>query len=162
MKIFFIFLAILLFVIYILSTKEDKKTRAKYEPRGKVEEYWSGKERRRVERFEAMLDIRYRLLKPTKLKLATRSKDISEDGICILAHEILPKDSTVELEVLIPNSKEPLRAKGEVAWCEKSEQIDETGKRAFLTGIRFLEIENKDKANLVDYINAHLAPKGNT
>lgn len=160
MKIFFIFLAILLFVIYILSTKEEKKARSKYAPKGKVEEYWSAKERRRVERYDMMLDVNYKLLKSPKLKLTTSSKNISEDGICILAHEILPKDSTMELEIVLPNSKETIRAKGAVAWCEDAGQIGADEKRTFLTGIRFIDIVNEDKAKLVNYINTHLAAKG--
>lgn len=160
MKIYFIFIAIVLFVIYILSTKEEKRTKDKYAPKGKVEEYWSGKERRKVERLEAMLDVRYKLLKSTKLKLATRSKNISEDGICILASEILSKDSVIELEVFIPSTKEPIRAKGQVAWQEDKSQINEIGKRTFVTGVKFLEIEDMDKYKLVDYINNHLTKKG--
>lgn len=159
MKIFFIFIAVILFVIYILSSKEERKIKGKYAPKGKLEEYWSGKERRRVERFEAMLDVKYKFLKSPKSKLTTSSKDISEDGICILAYEILPKDSTVELEIAIPSVKEPVHAQGKVAWCEDAGQADVTGKRSFLTGIRFVAIDNKDKTNLVNYITSHLASK---
>lgn len=159
MKIFFIFIAVLLFVIYILSSKEERKIKGKREPKGKLEEYWSGKERRRVERLEAMLDVEYKFLKSPKLKLTTSSRDISEDGICILAYEILPRDSMVELEIAIPSVKEPVHAQGKVVWCEDTGQLDANGKRSFLTGIRFVEIDGKDKTNLVNYITSHLAPK---
>lgn len=160
MKIFFIFLSIVLFIIYILSTKEEKKAKLRYAPKGKVEEYWSAKERRRVERYEMMLDVKYKLLKSPKLKLTTSSKNISEDGICILAHEILPKDSITELEIILPNAKEPIHAKGVVAWCEDIGQVGTDGKRAFLTGISFINIVNEDKARLINYISTHLAAKG--
>ena len=39
--------AIALFVIYILSSKEDKKMNEKLVPRGKVEEYCVGEKNRR-------------------------------------------------------------------------------------------------------------------
>lgn len=159
MKIFFIFFAILLFVIYILSTKEEEKAKEKYKPKGKLEEYWSGKEKRRVERFEAMLDVKYKLLKSFKSKLAANSKNISEDGICILAYEILPKNSTIDLEIVTPSEKEPIQARGNVAWCEDTGQVGPEEKRTFLMGIKFIEIDNRDKANLVNYINTHLASK---
>ncbi|KPK42468.1 MAG: hypothetical protein AMJ78_02325 [Omnitrophica WOR_2 bacterium SM23_29] len=154
MKIFFIFSTIVLFVIYILSTKEEKKIRKKYELKGKVEEYWSGKNRRKVERIEKMLDVKYKLLKSPKVKSDTRSKNISEEGICILAYEILPKDSTLELEIAIPTQKEPIHTKGSVAWSEEAGQVDAAKRRSFLTGIKFIEIDNKDKINLVNFINA--------
>lgn len=159
MKIFFIFFVILLFVIYILSTREEGKAKEKYRPKGKIEEYWSGKNRRRVERFEAMLDVRYKLLKSTNLKSAITSKNISEDGICILAYEILPKDSTIDLVIAIPDKKESIQARGSVAWREDAGQVGTDGKRTFLTGIKFIKIDNKDKANLVNYINTHLTSK---
>ena len=159
MKILFIFIAILLFVIYILSSREEKRMKKKYEPKGKLEEYWSGKERRRVERFEAMLDVEYRYLKSPKLKTSTRSKDISEDGICILAYEILPKDSTIELEIAIPNIREAIYTQGKVVWCEDIGKADQAGRRSFLTGIRFVKIDDNDKTNLVNYITSHLTSK---
>lgn len=160
MKIFFIFLAILLFVVYILATREERKARAKYEPKGKVDEYWSGKERRRVERIEARLDVKYRLIISPKMKITASSKNLSKDGICILAQEILPKDSMIAIEIFIPNIRESIHAKGAVSWSKDMGQLDADGKRTFSTGIKFVEINDKEKMSLINYINTLSLKRG--
>ena len=42
-----VFIAIVLFLIYILSLKEERKISEKFAPRGKVEEYCAGEKDRR-------------------------------------------------------------------------------------------------------------------
>ncbi len=155
---FFIFIAILLFVIYILASKEERKIRSKYEPRGKLEEYCaSGHDRRQCRRFDTELDIKYRLLKSAASHSATSSKNISKLGVSILVYEILPKGSPVEIEMAVPNSKEPISIKGKIAWCEEAERLNKDGKRAFLAGVEFLDTKDDNQAKLFDYINTHLS-----
>ncbi len=162
--IFFICIAILLFIIYILSSKENRKTQSKYEPRGKLEEYCANeKNRRRCQRFDTSLDVKYKLLKSSKSNSASSSKNISEVGIGILTYELIPKDSLMEIEIAIPTQKEPLRIKGKVAWCEgceKGARFDKEGRRVFLVGIEFLETDRSQNAKLVEYITTHLAENG--
>lgn len=151
---FFILIAIVLFVIYILSSKEEQKAASKYARKGKLKECWAvGKEQRKFQRFDTALDVSYKLLKPPQPNAPTKSKDISEGGICIQSYEILSKDSPLEIVMAIPKSKEPTTFKGKVAWREETAQLDKDGKRMFLTGIEFLEMDKKQKERLLDYIN---------
>lgn len=158
---FFILVAVLLFIIYIISWREEKKTKAKYEPRGKMEEYCANeKNRRRCQRFETTLDVKYKLLKSSKSNLTLSSKNISEFGIGILTYEIIPKDTLLEMDIVIPTQKEPLRINGEVAWCEGCEgakRFDKEGKRVFMIGVEFFETDKDQRSKLIDYINTHLA-----
>ncbi|MDP3786958.1 MAG: PilZ domain-containing protein [Candidatus Omnitrophota bacterium] len=160
---FFIFLAVLLFIIYIISSREEKKAKSKYEPRGKLEEYCANeKNRRRCQRFETTLDVKYKLLKSSKSNPAFSSKDISEVGIGILTYEIIPKDALLEMDIAIPTQKEPLRIKGKVAWCEGCEgakRLDKEGKRVFMIGVEFFETDKDQRAKLIEYINTHLVSK---
>ncbi len=152
---FFVFIAILLFVIYILSSKEEEKVKSKYEHRGKLKEYWTvGKEQRRTQRFNITLDVSYKLLRSSQPNASTSSKDISEGGICIQSYEILPKGTPLETTINVPKSKEPVSIKGRVAWCEEVGQLDKDGKRTFSTGIEFLEMDKKQRERLLDYINS--------
>lgn len=159
----FIFIAVLLLIIYNLSSKEERKARSKYEPRGKLEEYCADeKDRRRCQRFDTTLDVKYKLLKSSKANPASGSKDISEAGIGILTYEIIPKDSLIEIEIAIPIQRESLRMKGKVAWCEGGEgagRFDKEGKRVFLIGVEFFETDKDQKAKLIEYINTHLVSK---
>lgn len=159
----FVFIAVLLLIIYNLSSKEERKTRSKYESKGKIEEYCADeKDRRRCQRFETTLDVKYKLLKSSRSNPTTSSKNISESGIGILTYEIIPKDSLVEIEIAVPTQKEPLRIKGKVAWCEGCEgagRFDKEGKRVFLIGVEFFETDKDQRSELVNYINAHLVSK---
>ena len=160
---FFIFLAVLLFIIYIVSSREEKNAKSKYEPRGKLEEYCANENnRRRCRRFETTLDVKYKFLKSSNSNPALSSKNISEFGIGILTYEIIPKDTLLEMDIAVPTQKEPLRVKGKVAWCEGCEggaRFDEEGKRVFLIGIEFFEADKDQKVKLIEYINTHLAGK---
>lgn len=159
----FIFIAVLLFIVYIISLREEKKAKSKYEPRGKLEEYCANeKDRRRCRRFETMLDVKYKLLKSSKSNSAFSSKNISEVGIGILTYEIIPKNALLEMDIAVPTQKEPLIIKGKVAWCEGCEGIrrfDKEGKRVFLIGVEFFETDKNQRAKLIEYISTHLASK---
>ena len=151
---------IVFFVIYILSSKEERKINERFTPRGKVEEYCAGeKDRRRCERFDTKLDLKYNLIPFTKSDFSTSTKNISKSGISILVYEILPKDALIDMEISVPNSKDTLKLRGRVAWCEGRngiERLDKDGKRTFLIGIEFLESEKKHQAALMEYIDKHL------
>lgn len=155
---FFTFIAILLFAIYILTAREEKKFKSKYEPKGKLEEYSSdGRERRRYKRFDTELDVKYRLLKSLNSHSSTNGKNISKGGIAILTYEIFPKETILEIEISMPDSNSPINIKGKVAWCEEKGQLDSDGKRSFLAGIEFIDIKDEQQAKLSDYINTHLS-----
>lgn len=160
---FFIAIAVLLFIIYILSSREEKRLKDRYEPRGRVDEYcfFNGSERRRYQRVETTIDVKYRLLKSSGLNLAHSSKNISEVGIGILIYEILPVDTLMELEITVPNNKNPLIIKGRVAWCKTTEEMDKEGRRVFLTGIEFVNANKKQKDMLTECINGHLLYRKN-
>lgn len=155
---FFMLIAVLLFVIYIISSGEEKKSASKSEHKGKLQEYWE-KERRKSPRFNATLEVKYQLLKNPKPTPPAKSKNISEGGICISAYEMLPTNSLIHLDIVIPTSNQPITIKGRVAWREEVSTIDEDGRRTFLTGIEFFDLDKHQKENLLNYINTHLAPK---
>src|SRR3989338_5064915 len=122
--------AIVFFVIYILSAREQKKMNEKFATRGKVEEYCAGEKNRR------------------------------KSGISILVYEILPKDSLIDMEISIPNSKEIIKLRGKVAWCEGcngQERRDKDGKRTFIVGIELVDTEKKYQEALTEYIHKHLS-----
>jgi c-di-GMP-binding flagellar brake protein YcgR len=160
---FFIFTIVLLLVIYVIYSREEKKEKSKYKPHGKLEEYCvNEKNRRRCRRFETALDVKYKFLNSSRSNTTLIGKNISEGGIGILTYEMIPKDTLLEMDIAIPAQKEPLRIKGEVAWCEgydAAQRFDKEGKRVFLVGIEFFEAEKEQRAKLTEYINTHLADK---
>ncbi len=153
--------AIVFFVIYILSSREQKKISEKFAPRGKVEEYCTvEKDRRKCERLNTELDVKYNLIPSLKPDFSTNARNISKSGISILIYEILPKGSLIDMEVSVPNSKEAIKLKGKVAWCEGcsgTERFDKDGKRIFIVGIEFMDTDKKQREALTEYIHRHIS-----
>jgi len=153
------------FVIYILSLKEDRKENEKYVPRGKIGEFCAGEnDRRKCQRFDTELDLKYNLISSSKSGFSadTNIRNISKAGVSILVYEILPKNSMIEMEILLPSSKESIKIKGKVAWCEDlngAEHLDKNGKRTFVAGIEFTDSEKKHQDTLEKYINTRLSQK---
>lgn len=152
--------AIVLFVIYILSSKEQKKISEKFALRGKVEEYCDvEKDRRRCERLETELDVKYNLIPSLKPNFSTNARNISKSGISILVYEILPKGSLIDMEISVPDSKEAIKLRGKVAWCEGCsgpERFDKGGKRVFIVGVEFVDTDKKQQQTLMEYIRGHI------
>lgn len=151
--------AIVLLVIYILSSREQKKINEKFAPRGKVEEYCAvEKDRRSCKRLETELDVTYNLIPSLKPDFSTNTRNISKSGISILVYEILPRGSLIDMEVSVPNSKEAIKIRGKVAWCEGCngpERFDKDGKRTFIVGIEFVDTDKKQQEALTEYIHRH-------
>ncbi len=156
-----IFATIVLFIIYILSSREERDIQDRFAAHGKIEGYYSGgPDRRRAERFNAELDVKYNLLKAQPSRLQTNSKNISESGIAVLVYEILPKDSLVDMDIVLPGRDDAIKTKGRIAWCEDRnglERFDKEGKRTFMAGIEFVDTEKKQRDRLLSYINNNLA-----
>jgi len=151
--------AIVFFVIYILSSREQKKISEKFAPRGKVEEYCAVEnDRRKCERLETELDVKYNLIPSLKPDFSTNARNISKSGISILVYEILPKGSLIDMEVSVPDSKEAIKLRGKVAWCEGCsgpERFDKDGKRIFIVGVEFMDTDKKQREALTEYISGH-------
>lgn len=157
----FVITAAVLLAIFILSSREEKEIEEKHAPHGKLEEYYPGiRDRRKSQRFDVELDVKYNLLKRSAPRFSTNSKNISEVGVAILIYEMLPKGSIIEMEIGIPDSTETLKIKGEVIWCEDRkgpERYDKDGKRTFVAGIKFLEVDARQKELLLGYMNKRLS-----
>lgn len=150
-------------MIYLLFSKQDKQIREGRALKGKIEGYYEGGgDRRRSQRFDTELEVKYSLLKSEPSKLHANSKNISESGVAVIIYEILPRDATIEMEITLPGKKENLRTKGRVAWCEDNkdpQMSDKEGRRSFVAGIEFIDTDKHQKEQLLAYINSHLAKK---
>ena len=104
-------------------------------------------ERRKFIRFETLLDAFQLhdvvLNQPERIK--SRLKDISREGVRLLAKNVLPKGSSVGLEINIPGDNIPVFAFSKVMWTTK------TDKSEYDAGMRFTNIKSEDKSRLLDY-----------
>lgn len=153
--VFLIILSIMLFMIYMHEVNSSKKDSRK----ALLEEYWSGKERRRHIRFKNKLEVLYAVAKKSKLKNNAYTIDISEGGLKILIAEKLEKGAILEFIIVFPDSGRSAKIEGEVLWSGDFKGVDPSGRRLFYHGIKFLGVEEPQGSSIIDYIRslpAHL------
>jgi len=137
-------------VILIIEETRIKKQKV---PRGTVNEYWNGSERRQSQRINASLIVKYSIDRRPQAKLNGQTKDLSSGGLGLVVNEKLYEGTFLLLEFELPESKNIIYARAQVAWVKGDyTERNYTGKRIFQTGIQFLNIKPEDKNRLDSYI----------
>jgi len=111
-------------------------------------------EQRKHIRVNDSLMISYRLSKET-YRTGSRSKDISEGGICFPSSRSFELGTNLELEIHMLGFKKPIVATAEVVWVQMRSDI----KYPFLVGVKFIRINLPDRRTLHNYISG-ISEKG--
>ena len=108
-------------------------------------------ERRQFIRLGLRMNVSYQLL-GTKKSGESLTKDISGGGVRFFAEHLLEPGTQVACTVRLPDRREPIRFRGEVVWARTGRAGDKTLiAGASEIGVRFVEIDPKDQALLVQY-----------
>lgn len=73
-------------------------------------------------------------------------KDISKGGIKVISDEFMKTKNPVKFEINFVNQL--IRGKGEIAWCNP-----ESYSERYLTGVKFTEVNEKDKRTLSSFLS---------
>ena len=138
-----VFLLVILVGVLWLTRLEER--RRDLRPLLKVEEIWSGEERRKDQRFSYTVPVLYGAPKSSKLK-SSKSQDLSAGGILLVLPEKLSAGSQLEIEFSFSEEQKPFRVLGEVIWM--SEIPSEGDRRLFQTGFRFIWMDPKESERL--------------
>ena len=113
-------------------------------------------ERRKKTRLKNQLTI---VLAPSKYLLRTNalSRDISEDGICILTPEKVEIGETIALGIYLPDAKKPVDAVGEVV---RRNETDDPH-LPYLLGVKFTQIDPKIRDHILERLRFYM-PKEET
>ncbi len=145
----FLILAILIMILITLLI-DEKRLKLEKSPAGKMLEYWPyGKERRCSIRVSTILSTKYSVETNNKYTIIN---NIGNGGILMQSNEKLIPSTCLCLDIILPNRKKPISAKGEVIWVKELPHTDEMGKRLFDAGIKFLSMNNMDKDTLDRHI----------
>ena len=148
-----IIVIVMLVAVLITLTLEENELKKSKIPKGNVEEYWSGQERRQSMRINAAFTVKYSVDRKHLIAQNGQMKDVSGDGMRLLVNEKFTEGTLLQLEFDLPNTKDVISAKGEVVWADgEFAERDQNGKRIFQTGIQFVNIKLNDRNRLVDYI----------
>mgnify|MGYP001357077759 FL=1 len=105
-------------------------------------------ERRRFQRIDSNLPLRYKNIKAATVPMGSLTKDISEGGIRFKTNEFISLACRLVVEISLPTAQRPIKAISKVAWIRKL-----TSGEQYELGNQFLEISKEDKGLITDYVN---------
>lgn len=152
-------LGILLILVAILMMvlANEKHQKTTQSPNGKMTGYWNGIERRASVRIKISLKTNYRVDEKSATRKDSVTENISLGGILMQLYEKLYPPTRLLLDIFLPNDPAPILAKGEVVWIKEKPQLDESGRKAFDVGIKFISMNSRYKVKfdkqLKDVIN---------
>ena len=114
-----------------------------------------GDERRQFVRLDTNLAVTYKVLPssvPERLE-ATKTKNVSEGGLCVFLNQRLPVGTPMEFQINLPGRDKPAAFTGEITWCEEFEVVGKTQReRVVQAGVRFVFIHPKDREALMQHV----------
>lgn len=118
----------------------------------------SFKERRKYLRLEASVEVKYTVIgKPGAIKVF--SKNISAGGLCLLLDKQLAANTPLQLQIKIPDLKDPIPALARVVWQQSFESAGDDPKVYFRTGVEFTGISDFDRFNINRYVSERVEPE---
>lgn len=109
-------------------------------------------ERRKFARLNVLVDIIYTKRQQAEDKKLSLAKNISGGGICLIAYEELKESEILDLKIVLPKEKEPVKAVGRVAWAKEFIIGDASSGRRLDVGVEFLEIKDEDVNKIHQYL----------
>jgi c-di-GMP-binding flagellar brake protein YcgR len=105
-------------------------------------------EHRKFKRFDAYVTVHiYQRDHEKEREILGLSGDLSRDGLKIFTDDTIYVGTILNLVIEIPDDPKPIKASGEVVWCQKN--YDNTS--AYLLGIHFLNLNAVDRFRVLDY-----------
>lgn len=125
------------------------------------------KERRRYERRETNVRVRFQITYDVKTRVKFRivgsnrrrhisrkylgfGRDINVEGLSFVSRKKLEKSDMLLLEVYVPKVKVPVLMEAEVRWS-KMLSGKEGGKNMFQTGVRLISVQGKSVSDSIYY-----------
>jgi c-di-GMP-binding flagellar brake protein YcgR len=105
-------------------------------------------ERRRAKRIKLNINIEYDISEYQKW-VEAQSRNLSENGICIITGKELAVGSVVQLKFTLPDTDVPLQVTGKVIWNEFS--LDED---YYIQGLEFTGLSPDNLELVRKYISA--------
>ena len=77
------------------------------------------------------------------------TQDISEGGIFVATHNVIPRGSIIELEFSIPDGGDPIKVSGEVRW---SIEYNEMSDGSPGLGLKFVDMSASDRTRIEKFV----------
>ncbi|MDP2920877.1 MAG: PilZ domain-containing protein [Candidatus Omnitrophota bacterium] len=107
------------------------------------------REKRKFIRFNVALKVAYIVQKDPKLEKTGVTKDVSAQGMQLLAGEKLAPGEKLDLKIFIPDALNPAHIKGIVLW---SKALEPGKSYTFSAGVDFKKIEEDNKNTFLKFL----------
>jgi Tfp pilus assembly protein PilZ len=114
-------------------------------------------ERRKYKRVSGRLRIVYKAV-GDQAEGSVYSMDVSAGGFCIGLDRIFASETVLELLVYMPDKDKPFLCLGKVAWQKPSGVKGKDGRLYYETGMRFENLDLKNRLRLIYYVHGKTAP----
>ena len=91
-------------------------------------------------------------------KFEAIGNNIGVEGICFTSDQPLDPGMILDMEIVLPDSDEPISVEGKVMWCNPSPD-PEGDCQTYDTGIQFLDIDKNHVKLMVKYVCGELGGK---
>lgn len=121
-------------------------------------------ERRRYVRLDTRLKINYRILQQPPLVTTSETVDIGGGGIRIFLTEPLKTGTLLELEIFLPEERDPIRCQGKLVWVEEFSIYhgSRETRQELEGGVEFTSIRPQDQDRIIKHVILGYATKGNS
>lgn len=117
-------------------------------------------ERRKYKRVSGRCRVVYKV-NEERIDGSAYSIDVSAGGFCVGFEQRVKSDALIDLLVYLPDNEKPFKCTGRIAWQNAKPHKDKDGKLLYETGLRFENLELKNRLRLIYYVHGR-AKKNNT
>ena len=112
-------------------------------------------EKRRYYRLNHEVKVVYKIINRLQ-EFNSGSFDIGGGGICIQTFERIEPGTNLELNLMLPQDKEPFLAYTRVVWQGREPKKEKNGKEYYETGVEFLKVDLKNRLQIIHYVHTSL------
>ena len=107
-------------------------------------------ERRRYPRFELKVSAKYKIIQQEGVFEASKTRNISAEGLCFESDKKLDIGTRVNLEVDLKDGEGVVSLIGEVRWLSTVKAPD-SKKTRYLNGVKLIDIHKSDEGRFLKY-----------
>jgi c-di-GMP-binding flagellar brake protein YcgR len=113
--------------------------------------------KRKFPRLSINVEVKYRILStPSPIAPRTRTRNISEGGLCIMILEKVTIGTLLNLKIVLPDTDQPIIATGKVLWIDEFTIYSTEAYTFYECGVEYVNIVPQDQENICHYVMCNI------
>lgn len=119
-------------------------------------------ERRKFIRLAINVNVEWKKLdtQDNENKSQSISKNLSEDGVCLIIYDHVEPGDILSLDVGLPTGK-VINAQGKVVWVNEFKVIGDKVQKKYDVGVEFIDMNKEDRAEIDQFVFKLINPGKN-